>query len=423
MLAAAKPKVAGADTVMRMLERNARVATRYGGGFVERIDGLSGGGATDWFYYVNGVEATKGAAETKLHNGDHVWWDRHDWSATQTVPAIVGSFPEPFVDGYDGKRLPLRIECTADGAGAVQRDRGRLRRLPPARRRGLPPVLAVQRVIARRRRPYATLTTDPAAVQLAQGRGRRAASTRVSRIGGRRLALLDAPGRVVRTAGAGAGLIAATRYMGQPPVWYVTGTDAAGVAAAVQAFNAATLDEHFAVAVVADTAIPAAGYAAADATSDARARCTPHARASGPRTAARSRSRRSSSHTRSCSACSRSAVLAAGAAAGRRRSRARSLRLSLTMVLPIVASTRSSTATAYGAGAPRRRRPVRAARHHPRGDRYGAYVGLVLVVLVACCALASAAVDPDELLRSLRRVSLHSALRRRSRRGWCRCSR
>jgi energy-coupling factor transport system permease protein len=41
---------------------------------------------------------------------------------------------------------------------------------------------------------------------------------------------------------------------------------------------------------------------------------------------------------------------------------------------------------------------------------YGAKEALVLVVIVAACALASAAVDPDELLRSLRRVSFRSAL-------------
>jgi ABC-type phosphate transport system substrate-binding protein len=55
-----RPKVVGADTVMRLLERNANVATRYGGGFVESIDGRSGGSEDgqpdDWFYYVNGVQ-------------------------------------------------------------------------------------------------------------------------------------------------------------------------------------------------------------------------------------------------------------------------------------------------------------------------------------------------------------------------------
>ena len=41
---------------------------------------------------------------------------------------------------------------------------------------------------------------------------------------------------------------------------------------------------------------------------------------------------------------------------------------------------------------------------------YGAVLGLELCVIVAACALASATVDPDELLRSLRRFSFRSAL-------------
>jgi energy-coupling factor transport system permease protein len=41
---------------------------------------------------------------------------------------------------------------------------------------------------------------------------------------------------------------------------------------------------------------------------------------------------------------------------------------------------------------------------------YGAKAGLVLIVIVAGAALASACIDPDELLRSLRRVSFRSAL-------------
>jgi energy-coupling factor transport system permease protein len=41
---------------------------------------------------------------------------------------------------------------------------------------------------------------------------------------------------------------------------------------------------------------------------------------------------------------------------------------------------------------------------------YGAREGLVLIAIVAVCALAAAAIDPDEVLRSLRRVSFRSAL-------------
>jgi len=64
------PKVKGAETVMSLLLRNDKlVTTRYGGGFVESIDGQSGGqevagDPVDWFYYVNGIEAPKGAATT-----------------------------------------------------------------------------------------------------------------------------------------------------------------------------------------------------------------------------------------------------------------------------------------------------------------------------------------------------------------------
>jgi len=255
VLATAAPKVVGADTVMRMLERNATVTTLYGGGFVESIDKLSGGGGSDWFYYVNGVQAGKGAAETKLHSGDHVWWDRHDWAATQTVPAVVGSFPEPFLDGIGGKRLPLMIECTQPAAHSCRAVEDEFT--------GLNLVASLSCLLCSQYNeslpvlvgPYATLTQAPAALKLA---GPVASSGVYARFedGGRKLALLDQDGRVVRTAGAGAGLVAATRYDGQPPTWFVTGTDAAGVAAAVQAFNVQTLDGHFAVAVVHDAAIP-----------------------------------------------------------------------------------------------------------------------------------------------------------------------
>jgi uncharacterized protein DUF4430 len=255
VVSGSRPKIVGADTVMRMLQRNATVATRYGGGFVESIDGLSGGGSSDWFYYVNGVQAAKGAADTKLHDGDHVWWDRHQWSAAESIPAVVGSFPEPFVDGYGGRRYPLRIECTQTGSkacAAVEHDFAAMNI-----EAFLGCLLCSQynlslRVVVG---PYATLTGDPAADQLARGVGASGVFARFEDHGAR-LALLGPSGRVVHTAAAGAGLVAATRFMGQPPVWFVTGTDGAGVAAAVRAFDAATLDQHFAVAVVDGAAIP-----------------------------------------------------------------------------------------------------------------------------------------------------------------------
>jgi len=255
LIATQAPKIGGADTVIRMLERNAKVTTAFGGGFVQSISKISGGGGSAWFYYVNGVQAGKGAASTRLHSGDHVWWDFHDWSATENIPAVVGSFPEPFADGYGGKRLPLRIECTQTASRActaVEKVFSGYNLIA-----SLGCLLCSQynqslRVLVG---PYATLTADPAADELAHGVGASGVYARFEN-GGRTLALLDAAGHVVRSAGPGAGLVAATRFGNQPPVWFVTGTDGAGVAAAVQAFNTATLDQRFAVAVLAGEAIP-----------------------------------------------------------------------------------------------------------------------------------------------------------------------
>ena len=50
-----------------------RTSTRgYGGRFVQSIEGVAGdaGAKRDWFYFVNGVEADRGAAEYRLRPGD-----------------------------------------------------------------------------------------------------------------------------------------------------------------------------------------------------------------------------------------------------------------------------------------------------------------------------------------------------------------
>jgi hypothetical protein len=89
-------------TAMQALSRVRTVHTRYGGRFVQSINGL-GGSLTkqnDWFYFVNGVEGDRSAAEVRLHPGDVEWWDFRHWTgATMSVPVVVGAFPQPFVDG------------------------------------------------------------------------------------------------------------------------------------------------------------------------------------------------------------------------------------------------------------------------------------------------------------------------------------
>src|SRR4051794_33993357 len=108
------------DTVMRLLEANAEVETRFGGGFVHSIDGVAegerGGDPYDWFFYVDGVESPVGAADVALQAGERIWWDYRDWSATNHVPAVVGSWPSPFTDGVAGKRYPVVVECEGGGS-------------------------------------------------------------------------------------------------------------------------------------------------------------------------------------------------------------------------------------------------------------------------------------------------------------------
>ena len=244
-----KGKVPGSETVMRMLERSFSVSTRYGGGFVQSINGLAPSGAhADWFYYVNGVEAAKGAATTAVHAGDHIWWDLHDWSATETIPAVVGSFPEPFTNGIGGKRYPVTLECAGDVNAACQQVTKALTAVHvPASSQLLgtgsgPDTLGV--VVGTERDPL-----RGAASSHARRPGASGVYARFSGPAGDALQLLDPGARVVRTLGAGAGLIAATADTSSVPTWLITGTDPAGVAAAARALTPQALHDHFALAV------------------------------------------------------------------------------------------------------------------------------------------------------------------------------
>jgi hypothetical protein len=253
-------RLPGSETVMRFLARSFSVQTRYGGGFVQAINGLSGqygaGRRIDWFYYVNGIEASKGAAAFPLHRGDRVWWDRHDWSAAQRVPAVVGSFPEPFLHGREGKRLPTRIDCASGAAAACDTVARELRAVGvPAAQAALgttfdPDTLRV--VVG----PWNAARSDPAARQVEGGPTASGVYARFD-AGGKRLLLLDATGRARRSYAAGAGLIAATRLGDRAPTWVIAGTDAAGTAAAARAFaEPSALSDRFAVAAVSGGVLP-----------------------------------------------------------------------------------------------------------------------------------------------------------------------
>ena len=188
-----------------------------------------------------------------VHGGDRVWADLAAVGAR--TPAVVGSFPEPFLHGVDGKRLPVRVEC-ADARGPACRQVGdRLAAYQiPAARGGLQTARAPEtlRVLVG---PWAALRLDPTANALEHGPRASGVYARMAP-DGRTIAVLRADGRTARTLGAGSGLVAAAKRPDDRPLWVVTGTDAAGVAAAAQAFEEGTLEHRLALAVSRDLPVP-----------------------------------------------------------------------------------------------------------------------------------------------------------------------
>jgi hypothetical protein len=99
-------------TVMQALREHAQVDTSHGGRFVDAIDGLASSPdeGRDWFYFVNGLLADRGAAEYRVRPGDVVWWDHRSWvEERQEVRVVVGAFPEPFLHGYAGRTRPAAV--------------------------------------------------------------------------------------------------------------------------------------------------------------------------------------------------------------------------------------------------------------------------------------------------------------------------
>jgi hypothetical protein len=248
------------ETAMRVTQRSFDVKTRYGGNFIQEIDGVSGGSQdghkVDWFYYVNGIEASKGAGEHKLSPGDRIWWDHHDWEKAMHIPAVVGAFPEPFRSGQDGKKIPTRIVCMGaqedrscdevekrlNDAGVRDFARSNLESSPGE----------VLRILIG---PWSQVRKDIAARQLEEGPGVSGVFAKPTP-DGTSIALMDSDGKTERTLGPGSGLVAATSYRDDHPTWMITGTDDVGVAAAAAALTEGQLGSHFALAIDAGRGVP-----------------------------------------------------------------------------------------------------------------------------------------------------------------------
>jgi Domain of unknown function (DUF4430) len=85
---------------IQTVERKLKVTTRYGGRYLQSVDGLEGslGAQRDWFFYVNGIEGGRSAAEVTVKPGAILWWDYRQWTpATEHIPVVAGAWPHPFL--------------------------------------------------------------------------------------------------------------------------------------------------------------------------------------------------------------------------------------------------------------------------------------------------------------------------------------
>ncbi|MGV1050020.1 MAG: DUF4430 domain-containing protein [Solirubrobacterales bacterium] len=243
------------DTVMRVLEGEAKITTRYGGGFVQSIEGVAGeqrgGRSYDWFFFVDGVESPIGAADFDLRGGERIWWDYRDWTAASRVPAVVGSWPAPLRGGYNGRQRPVVLECEG-GEDACRTAREGLQAAGVSLAAGSPQG-AIRVLVG----PWSRLRSDPAAALLESGPAESGVYAEFGGgSGGARLHGLDAAAEDAREFGPDAGLVAATRRYEAPPTWLVTGATVAAVRAAAGALDAARLRDHYAVAIEAGKTTP-----------------------------------------------------------------------------------------------------------------------------------------------------------------------
>ena len=253
--AASTKTISDGQTVMRLTESKFDVDTRYGGRFIQSIDGLKGTGATgqrDWFFFVNGVESEVGAADYDLSPGDRIQWDYRRWDLAMRAPAIVGAFPEPFLHGLNGRRRPVRVECDDVKTQPCRDGKDALHKVGvpvSGSALGAPGTEKVTRLVvakwpaARIIRGGHTLEEGPQANGI------------FARFADGALELLDQDGNVARTvhAGDGTALIAAMRPRADELVWLVTSLDEAGLEAGVRALREHDLRNAFAVAVTGRT--------------------------------------------------------------------------------------------------------------------------------------------------------------------------
>ncbi|MCK9249720.1 MAG: DUF4430 domain-containing protein [Solirubrobacteraceae bacterium] len=251
-------EVSGEDTVVRLLQRNTDVDAASGGTFVRGVAGVEAeqdatGRTLDWVYFRNGMLASRGAAETRVEDGDHVWWDRQEYARAR-MGAVVGAFPAPF---RVGDEVAIDLACaTPDGDACAAAVRRLGQAGVPATPRALDapitaPAGAPRMLVGTWRRIRESGAVGP----LEQGPRRSGVFARLDP-DGRTLTVLDRAGEATSTLRGGWGLVAAVRPTPKLAVWVVTGPDEANVRRAAAALRPDRLKGRFAVRVDGGDAVP-----------------------------------------------------------------------------------------------------------------------------------------------------------------------
>jgi hypothetical protein len=248
-------------SALDVLPQVTSVETKYGGGFVSSIAGLSSryGGAgsqkEDWFFYINGMAVNTGAGAYLLLPGDVEHWDYHDWSFRQFIPAIIGDFPEPFLHGHGGQIYPTLVVYQDGREEAARRIADRLAELGVAD-------------ISLRHPDELTANEQESGNLILLGDGEfeliKELNEPWDRLGFYAhfedgcLAVYDAAGQPAQDYEVGAGLIQATQNIWNPKgigasenvVWMVTGLDEVGISAAVDTLVGSECEFKYACAIV-----------------------------------------------------------------------------------------------------------------------------------------------------------------------------
>jgi len=159
------------------------------------------------------------------------------------VPAVVGSWPEPFLHGFQGERWDAAIVCLGPQAPCDRVSAG-LAAAGVHAARGSGPVAGGPQTIKVVVGTWNAVRGIPDASLLSSGPDRSGVFARF--VGTRRplLELLNQQGESAGSIGKGGGLVAALRSGDDAPTWVVAGTDRRGVRAAADLMGTGLRDRY-----------------------------------------------------------------------------------------------------------------------------------------------------------------------------------